>query len=141
MAGLTLTTPTPTEITLHQGSRRLDIGYDDGAHFSLPCEYLRVHSPSAEVRGHSPSQAVLQTGKRLVNITAIEPVGNYAVKLVFTDGHDSGLYSWDHLYTLGRDHDALWAHYLAQLAAAGADRDTDLSLIASKPGASCGKHA
>ena len=95
--------PIPTEITLHQASRLLEITFSDGAVFRLSCELLRVYSPSAEVRGHGPGQEVLQTGKRDVQITAIEPVGTYAVKLVFSDGHDTGLYAWDYLYELGRD--------------------------------------
>jgi DUF971 family protein len=144
MAGLTTDIPVPTGITLHQGSRLLELHYADGSQFQLPCEYLRVYSPSAEVRGHHPSQAVLQTGKRQVGISAIEPVGNYAVKLVFTDGHDSGLYSWDVLHTLCRDQERLWADYLARLAQAGASRDIDLSLQtpagSPKAGAACGKH-
>ncbi|MDK2124887.1 DUF971 domain-containing protein [Parachitinimonas caeni] len=123
MSGLTPNTPNPTEITLHSESRLLDIAFDDGSHFSLPCEYLRVFSPSAEVRGHSPDQAVLQVGKRDVGIRAIEQVGHYAVKLIFSDGHDSGLYSWDYLYELGKNQSALWQSYLDQLAAAGASRD------------------
>ncbi|UCH49618.1 MAG: DUF971 domain-containing protein [Betaproteobacteria bacterium] len=113
----------PTDIILHQQSRILEIAFDDGKRFSLPCEFLRVLSPSAEVRGHGVGQEVLQTGKREVNIVAVEPVGNYAVKLVFSDGHDSGLYSWDYLYTLGVDHDALWQDYLERLDKAGASRD------------------
>lgn len=140
MAGLNNDIPVPCEITLHQGARTLEVGYADGTRFHLPCEYLRVYSPSAEVRGHTPAQAVLQTGKRSVSIAAIEPVGNYAVKLVFSDGHDSGLYSWDVLYTLGREQDQRWADYLARLEAAGASRDTDLSLQAVRPGTACGKH-
>ncbi len=141
MAGLHHTTPTPTEITLHQTSRVLEVSFDDGSHFHLPCELLRVYSPSAAVRGHSPDQAVLQTGKRDVTITAIDPVGNYAIRPTFSDGHDSGLYSWDVLYRLGRDQEQLWAEYLAKLDAAGASRDVDLSLLNVKPGASCGsKH-
>ena len=123
MAGLDENTPIPTEITLHRGSRRLELAFDDGSRFELPFEFLRVYSPSAEVRGHGPGQEVLQTGKRLVNIVNIEPVGHYAVKLVFSDGHDSGLYSWDYLYQLGREQEARWAEYLARLAAAGASRD------------------
>jgi DUF971 family protein len=113
----------PTEVLLHQQSRVLEIAFDDGARFQLPCEYLRVYSPSAEVRGHGVGQEVLQTGKRLVNIKAIEPVGHYALKLVFDDGHDSGLYSWDYLYRLGAEHEANWQDYLNRLAAAGATRD------------------
>ncbi len=122
MAGLLSTTPQPTELKLHQASRFLEIVYADGARFELPCEYLRVSSPSAEVRGHGVGNATLQVGKAGVNITAIEPVGHYAVKLVFDDGHDSGLFSWEYLYELGRDKETLWAKYLAQIAAAGASR-------------------
>lgn len=111
--------PRPSEIRLHQKSRVLEIAFDDGARFELPCELLRVYSPSAEVRGHGPGQEVLQVGKEHVNIKAIEPVGTYAVKLVFDDGHDSGLYSWDLLYRLGAQQDALWDDYLQRLARAG----------------------
>jgi DUF971 family protein len=117
-----MTRPVPTDIRLHQRSRRLELGFDSGETFTLTCEFLRVHSPSAEVRGHGPGQSVLQTGKEGVNITAIEPVGNYAVKLVFDDGHDTGLYTWDYLYELGRHHDEYWQRYLAALAAAGVER-------------------
>ena len=116
-------TPRPTEINLHQVSRVLDIAFDDGAAFSLPCEYLRVFSPSAEVRGHGPGQEVLQVGKRDVNITAIDPVGVYAVKLVFSDGHDTGIYSWDYLHELGVKEDSNWKSYLARLERARASRD------------------
>lgn len=116
-------TPRPTEIKLHQKSRLLEIAYDDGSRFSLPCEYLRVFSPSAEVRGHGPGQEVLQVGKRNVEIKEIEPVGNYAVKLVFSDGHDTGLYSWDYLHELGEKQESSWKSYLARLEAAGASRD------------------
>ncbi|QJR16817.1 gamma-butyrobetaine hydroxylase-like domain-containing protein [Usitatibacter palustris] len=118
-----MATPRPTEITLHQQSRRLDIAFDDGQRFELPCEYLRVFSPSAEVRGHGPGQEVLQTGQRNVEISAIEPVGVYAVKLVFSDGHDTGLYSWDYLYDLGARQVSNWKSYLARLDQAGASRD------------------
>ena len=113
---------TPTDILLHQRSRVLELAFDDGARFNLSCEYLRVHSPSAEVRGHGPGQGVLQTGKETVNITGIEPVGNYAVKLVFDDGHDSGLYTWDYLYKLGHQFDHNWQTYLDALAEAGYTR-------------------
>ncbi|MCL4688756.1 MAG: DUF971 domain-containing protein [Burkholderiales bacterium] len=116
-------TPRPTEIKLHQKSRLLEIAFDDGSRFSLPCEYLRVFSPSAEVRGHGPGQEVLQVGKRLVEIKEIEPVGNYAVKLVFSDGHDTGLYSWEYLHELGEKQETSWKSYLARLEAAGASRD------------------
>ena len=116
-------TPRPTEINLHQVSRTFDIAFDDGQSYSLPVEYLRVFSPSAEVRGHGPGQEVLQVGKRDVNISAIEPVGMYAVKLVFTDGHDTGIYSWEYLYDLGTRHDANWKTYLSRLQHAGKSRD------------------
>jgi DUF971 family protein len=116
-------TPRPTEITLHKQSRVLDVAFDDGTRFELPCEYLRVFSPSAEVRGHGPGQEVLQLGKRDVAIDAVEPVGVYAVKLVFSDGHDTGIYSWDYLYDLGMRQDELWRRYLERIAAAGASRD------------------
>jgi DUF971 family protein len=115
--------PKPTEINLHQQSRILDVAFDDGSTFSLPCEYLRVFSPSAEVRGHGPGQEVLQAGKRAVNITAIDPVGMYAVKLVFSDGHDTGIYSWEYLHDLGVKQEANWKSYLARLAQAGKSRD------------------
>lgn len=115
--------PRPTDINLHQQSRIFEITFDDGRQFSMSCEYLRVFSPSAEVRGHGPGQEVLQAGKRDVNISAIEPVGVYAVKLVFTDGHDTGIYSWDYLYDLGVKQEANWRSYLARLQQAGASRD------------------
>jgi DUF971 family protein len=113
----------PTDITLHQQSQILEIGFDDGKRFRLTAEYLRVLSPSAEVRGHGAGQEVLQTGKKHVRIEAVEAVGNYAVKLVFSDGHDTGLYSWDYLYQLGSDQAALWQDYLDRLAQAGASRE------------------
>jgi len=116
-------TPRPTEIKLHQKSRILEIAFDDGKRFSLPCEYLRVFSPSAEVRGHGPGQEVLQVGKRNVEIKEIEPVGNYAVKLAFSDGHDTGLYSWEYLHELGEKQESSWKSYLARLEQAGASRD------------------
>lgn len=116
-------TPRPTEIKLHQKSRILEIAFDDGSRFSLPCEYLRVFSPSAEVRGHGPGQEVLQVGKRDVEIKEIEPVGNYAVKLAFSDGHDTGLYSWEYLHELGEKQESSWKSYLARLEQAGASRD------------------
>ena len=114
----------PTELNLHQVSRVLEISFDDGQSFNLPCEYLRVFSPSAEVRGHGPGQEVLQTGKENINIKAIEPVGNYAVKLVFDDGHDSGIYSWQYLYELGQEHEQNWQDYLARLEQAGQKRQS-----------------
>ena len=115
-------TPTPTDIQLHQRSRILEVHFDDGARFELPCEYLRVYSPSAEVRGHGPGQAVLQVGKEEVNISTIEAVGRYAVRLEFDDGHNTGLYSWDILYDLGTHQDAYWADYLTRLSEAGHQR-------------------
>lgn len=114
-----MATATPTNIRLHQSSRLLEIQFDNGTECILSCEFLRVYSPSAEVQGHNPDQAVLQTGKEDVNITQIEPVGNYAIKLTFTDGHDTGLYSWDYLYDLANRYDSLWMDYLSKLEAAG----------------------
>lgn len=109
----------PTDIRLHQKSRLLEITFEDGSHFKLPCEYLRVYSPSAEVRGHGPGQEVLQVGKENVNLTNIEPVGSYAVALHFDDGHNTGIYSWDLLYHLGVHQEQLWGDYLARLTQAG----------------------
>lgn len=123
MAGLDDRTPTPTAITLHRKSKVLEIAFDDGSRFSLPFEFLRVYSPSAEVRGHGPGQEVLQVGKRDVEVVDLQPVGNYAVRPVFSDGHDSGLYSWDYLYELGQKQDALWQQYLARLEQDGRSRD------------------
>lgn len=123
MGGLDKDTPIPTEIKLHQKSRLMEVAFSDGSRFELPYELMRVYSPSAEVRGHGPGQEVLQVGKRLVEIKEIEPVGNYAVKLVFSDGHDTGLYSWDYLHELGEKQETSWKSYLARLEAAGASRD------------------
>jgi DUF971 family protein len=117
-------TPRPTEIKLHQKSRLLEIAFDDGKRFTLPCEYLRVFSPSAEVRGHGPGQETLQVGKKDVEITAIEPVGHYAVVLVFSDKHDSGIYSWDYLHDLGVNQERYWQNYLQRLEAAGESRES-----------------
>jgi len=118
-----VTAPVPAGITLHQSSGILALQYEDGQRFELPCEYLRVFTPSAEARGHGPGQEVLQVGKRGVRIDRIEPVGNYALRLVFSDGHDTGLYSWDILHGLGKHQTELWQAYLDKLAAAGASRD------------------
>ena len=123
MAGLDDNTPIPTALTLHRKSRVLEIAFGEDQQYSLPFEYLRVYSPSAEVRGHGAGQETLQVGKRDVDLLDIEPVGHYAVKLVFSDGHDSGLYSWDYLHMLATQHDTLWQQYLDRLAAAGASRD------------------
>ena len=123
MAGLNKGVPPPTEIKLHQKSRVLEIAFADGARFRLPCEFLRVYSPSAEVRGHGPGQEVLQTGKKEVGIARIEPVGQYAVQLHFSDGHDTGIYSWDLLYDYGTRQDEMWRHYLTRMEEAGASRE------------------
>src|SRR5574340_1203649 len=134
--------PTPTDIKLHQPSRKLEIAFSDGARFDLPFEFLPVYSPSAEVRGHGPGQEVLQVGKREVTITKVEAVGHYALRPSFSDGHDSGIYSWDYLYALGEEQDALWQRYLARLGDAGASRDRVLPPeararlgLGAKPGA------
>jgi DUF971 family protein len=123
MAGLTKDTPIPTEIKLHQKSNELEVNYSDGHHFHFSCEFLRVYSPSAEVRGHGQGQEILQVGKKNVGIAAIDPVGTYAVKFRFTDGHDTGIYSWDYLYDLGISHDTLWQQYLTRMDAVGASRE------------------
>ena len=133
MAGLDRNTPTPTEIKLHQKSRLMEIAFSDGQSFQLSYEFLRVYSPSAEVRGHGPGQEMLQTGKREVDILGIEPVGSYAVQPQFSDGHDTGIYSWDYLHDLGANHDALWREYLARLEAAGASRDADTTTFVQAP--------
>jgi DUF971 family protein len=134
---------TPTNITLHASSRVLEIEYEDGQRFRLPFEFLRVYSPSAEVRGHGPGQETLQVGKKDVTITALQPVGYYAVQPEFSDGHTSGIYSWEYLHELGVNHDRMWAEYLAALDAAGASREADApgnAAFAQGGGASCGKH-
>ncbi len=123
MSGPDASTPTPTEIKLHQASRVLEIAFADGRAFRLPYEFLRVYSPSAEVRGHGPGQEVLQVGKREVAIKEVEPVGHYAIRPTFSDGHGTGIYSWDYLYELGEHQDELWQRYLERMAAAGASRD------------------
>lgn len=127
--------PLPQSLTVHAASRVLEIGYSDGKNFRLPFELMRVYSPSAEVQGHGPGQEVLQTGKRDVTIANIEQVGNYAIKPFFSDGHESGLFTWNYLYELGEQQDQLWAAYLARLEAAGVDRDTPMP---QKAGGSCG---
>ena len=121
MAGLSNSTPQPTAITVHQQSRVLEVGFSDGQTFRIPFELMRIYSPSAEVQGHGPGQEVLQTGKREVELTELEPVGNYAVQPSFSDGHDSGIYSWDYLYHLGAQQDELWQRYEARLREAGVD--------------------
>jgi DUF971 family protein len=123
MAGPSRDVPQPTEIKLHQKSRVLEIAFADGASFRLSCEFLRVYSPSAEVRGHGPGQEVLQVGKKDVEITRVEPVGSYAVQLTFSDGHDTGIYSWELLHDYGRRQDEMWRHYLQRMEEAGASRE------------------
>jgi DUF971 family protein len=129
--------PQPTALTVHQASRQLEIAFDDGAHFQIPFELMRVYSPSAEVQGHGPGQEVLQTGKRNVGIDALESVGHYAVQPRFSDGHDSGIFSWDYLYRLGAEQAELWQRYEARLAEAGMGRDDAMPV---KSGSACGSH-
>ncbi|MEZ5738456.1 MAG: DUF971 domain-containing protein [Burkholderiaceae bacterium] len=125
MSGLKKNDPVPVNIVVHQVSRVLEVAFDDGRQFRLPFEFLRIQSPSAEVRGHGPGQETLQTGKRLVGLRGVDPVGNYAIQPHFDDGHSTGIFSWDYLYRLGVEQEALWADYLARLKAAGASRDPD----------------
>jgi len=138
MAGLTPQSPTPTAITVHEASRVLEIGFSDGRQFRIPFELMRVYSPSAEVQGHGPGQEVLQTGKREVGLVGLEPVGNYAVQPTFSDGHDSGIFSWDYLYWLGAEQDTLWRRYEERLAEAGVERDAPMAVAAA--GSACGHH-
>jgi DUF971 family protein len=135
MAGLKKETPMPESLTVHGQTKVLEIGFSDGAQFRIPFELMRVYSPSAEVQGHGPGQEVLQTGKRDVSIAEIEPVGNYAVKPTFSDGHESGLFTWEYLYFLGSEQDALWKQYEDRLQAAGVSRDAPMI---EKAGSSCG---
>lgn len=135
MAGIEKDTPIPSDIRFHQKSRLVELFYGDSERYELSCEFLRVFTPSAEARGHGPGQETLQTGKRDVTIERIEPVGSYALRLVFSDGHDSGLYSWDLLFNLCQHRDELWQTYLAQLEAQGLSRDVDTT---SKPKSSGG---
>ena len=137
MAGLDRNTPQPTALTVHQASRVLEVAFDDGAHFHISFELMRVYSPSAEVQGHGPGQEVLQTGKREVNVVELEPIGNYAVKPVFSDGHESGLFTWDYLYHLGADQSRLWDDYNRRLQAAGALRDAPMVVAG---GHGCSSH-
>ena len=129
--------PIPTEIKLHQASRHLEVAFDDGRSFDLPCEYLRVFSPSAEVRGHGPGQEVLQTGKREVGISHVESVGHYAMQPTFTDGHDTGIFSWDYLHRLGTEQADLWQRYEQRLTDAGTSRDAPMPV---KGGGGCASH-
>ena len=123
MSGPDKSTPIPTEIKMHQVSRVLEIAFNDGTRFKLPYEFLRVYSPSAEVRGHGPGQEVLQIGKKNIEVKGIEPVGSYAVQLTFSDGHDTGLYSWDYLHELGENYVELWDRYMNRMEAVGASRE------------------
>ncbi len=137
MAGLQAKSPTPTALTVHSQSRLLEIAFSDGAAFKIPFELMRIYSPSAEVQGHGPGQEILQTGKREVDVVALEPIGNYAVKPVFSDGHESGLFTWDYLYHLGNDQNQLWADYEHMLQAAGMARDAPMVVAGGK---SCSSH-
>lgn len=137
MAGIQAGSPTPVALTVHSQSRLLEIAFSDGAHFRIPFELMRIYSPSAEVQGHGPGQEVLQTGKREVNVVELEPIGNYAVKPVFSDGHESGLFTWDYLYHLGADQSQLWDDYERRLKAAGALRDAPM---AAAGGQGCSSH-
>ncbi len=129
--------PQPTALTLHQASRVLEVGFDDGAVFRIPFELMRVYSPSAEVQGHGPGQETLQTGKRQVDVTKLEMVGHYAVQPTFSDGHDTGLFAWGYLYKLGAEQADLWQRYEQRLAEAGMDRDAPMP---GKPGSACASH-
>ena len=137
MAGLQAGSPTPTALTVHNQSRVLEIAFSDGAAFRIPFELMRIYSPSAEVQGHGPGQEILQTGKREVGVVELEPIGNYAVKPVFSDGHESGLFTWDYLYHLGNDESRLWADYERRLQAAGVDRDAPMVVAG---GHGCSSH-
>ncbi len=139
MAGLQPDTPHPTEITVHASSRVLEVAFDDGSRFRIPFELMRVYSPSAEVRGHGPGQEVLQSGKRLVTLVDLQPVGHYAVQPRFSDGHDSGIFSWAYLHELGSRQEELWADYEHKLAAAGRHRDAEMPAAGSSGGA-CHSH-
>ncbi|MES2415496.1 MAG: DUF971 domain-containing protein [Pseudomonadota bacterium] len=137
MAGLSKDSPTPVDLTVHGQSRVLEIAFSDGASFRIPFELMRVYSPSAEVKGHGPGQETLQTGKREVGISGIEPVGNYGVKPLFSDGHESGIFTWDYLYQLGSQQETLWSDYLQKLEAAGLGRDAEMT---AGGGHACGNH-
>jgi len=128
----------PVSITVHQQSRVLEVGFDDGASFRIPFELMRIYSPSAEVQGHGPGQEILQTGKRDVEVTALEPIGNYAVLPRFSDGHDTGIFSWDYLYFLGSQQAELWQKYEERLAKAGANRDEPMATKAASSASACG---
>lgn len=138
MAGLKPDTPVPTALTVHQQSRVLEVAFDDGAHFRIPFELMRIYSPSAEVQGHGPGQEILQTGKRQVLVSELTAVGHYAVQPRFSDGHDTGIFSWDLLYRLGAGQAQLWQQYEARLQAAGVDRDAPM--VKAGAGGACASH-
>lgn len=140
MAGLQPGSPTPTALTVHSQSRVLEIAFSDGAEFRIPFELMRIYSPSAEVQGHGPGQEILQTGKREVNVVELEPIGNYAVKPVFSDGHESGIFSWDYLYHLGAEQDRLWDDYQRRLQAASVERDAPMPQAGGGHGHGCASH-
>ncbi|MDP2368981.1 gamma-butyrobetaine hydroxylase-like domain-containing protein [Rhodoferax sp.] len=137
MAGLSASSPTPQALTVHSQSAVLEVVFSDGAQFRIPFELMRIYSPSAEVQGHGPGQEVLQTGKRQVKLLGLEPVGNYAVQPSFSDGHESGIFSWDYLYFLGSRQDQLWTDYHARLVKAGVDRD---AAMPEKAASGCSSH-
>ena len=137
MAGLSKDTPAPESLTVHGQSRVLEVGFSDGKTFRIPFELMRVYSPSAEVQGHGPGQETLQTGKREVTIVGLESVGHYAIKPSFSDGHDTGLFTWEYLYFLGSQQDELWADYDKRLQAAGVERDAPMP---EKTGGHCASH-
>ena len=144
MAGLTPQTPQPSSITVHQQSRVLEVGFANGSLFRIPFELMRIYSPSAEVQGHGPGQEVLQTGKREVGLTALEPVGNYAVQPTFSDGHDTGIFSWDYLFFLGSQQEDLWRKYEGRLVQAGVGRDAPMVVAGTSKatsGGGCGGHS
>lgn len=130
--------PFPTLIELHQKSRVLEIAFSDGKQFSLPYEFLRVHSPSAEVRGHGPGQETLQVGKKEVEITAAEAVGTYAMQFLFSDGHDSGIYTWEYLHNMGINQEAMWQEYLQRMQEAGAKREPSPNILTGSGSGGCG---
>ena len=143
MAGLSAGTPIPTRIVIHQQTRRVEVEFDDGITFFLPMELMRVYSPSAEVKGHGPGQEVLQVGKRDVALNSVDAVGQYAIQPTFSDGHDTGIFSWDYLYWLGENQTELWDDYLQRLENAGASRDADAPeniKFQAPSGGACGHH-
>ncbi len=137
MAGLASGSPTPEELTVHTASKVLEISFSDGANFRIPFELMRISSPSAEVQGHGPGQEILQTGKRDVGLLGLEPIGNYAIQPSFTDGHDTGLFTWDYLYFLGSKQAEIWQDYEARLKAAGISRDAPMI---EKSASGCASH-